>query len=237
MEDIIIAFSVGLLSAVSWQAVPVMIGLAFLIGGMSLADRPDHDENDLLTAVLPPVVVLYLLGFSAMFLALSLPATSAGGRAWELQDILRQGCGAFTFLLGLHTAGLNPTRFMTSRSDKNQTRQPVPSVAFLLVGLGVAAGWSPKAGLVLTSVMVYAASQGHLYHGMVLLMAYIMGFTLLFFLSGLALTLLLDLIPFGKRAAARGAVVCGLALAALGVLLFFNQLVLVVPVLENGPTW
>jgi cytochrome c-type biogenesis protein len=237
MEDILIAFSVGLLSAVSWQALPIMAGLAALIGGMSLADRAHRREANLMAVIMPPPVVLFLAGFGAMFMVLSLPATEVGARAWEIQGLLRQGCGAFTVMAGLHAAGLNPARLMARRSGRSYPRHPVPPMVFLLVGLGFAAGWSPKTGLVLSSILIYAASLGHVYQGMILLAAYLMGFMLLFFLAGLALTLLLDLIPFGPGTAEWGAVICGLAMAGLGGLLFFDRLMLLAPAVESGLNW
>ena len=237
MEDILISFSVGLLSAVSWRSMPVLLGLTGLIGGMSLANRTHRREDEFLSAILPPPLVHFLIGFSAMFLASSLPATEVGARVWEAQALLREGLGVFTALVGLHLSGLNPSRLMARRSGKSYSRHPVPAAAFLLVGIGFAAGWSPRVGLVLTSDLVYAASLGHLQQGVLLLVAYIMGFSLLFFLAGLALTLLLDLVPIGPKTAKWGAAICGLALAALGVLMFFNRLMLLAPLMKGGPTW
>lgn len=149
--------------------------------------------------------VLFVLGFSTIFVLLGASATALGRQLWANRSIVRQLAGLLVVLLGLHQLGLFRLGFLDVER-RLVTRLPAagarsgssgqapagprgllsrlsggPWGAFV-VGMAFAAGWSPCVGPVLASILLMAGTSETLGAGTALLSLYAAGMALPFLL-------------------------------------------------------
>jgi len=92
------------------------------------------------------------------------------------------------------------------------------------VGLAFAAGWTPCIGPILASILMVAATEDTVYHGIALLLTYSMGLAIPFFLSALAMHKFLVLFNRFKKHIRIFEIVTGVFLVIVGVMIFTNYL-------------
>ena len=176
-----IAFVAGLASFLSPCVLPLIPSYVTFITGMTLDDVPRARRVALVHAL------LFVLGFSLIFLALGASATLLGRllvvhRVW----ISRIG-GVLVLVFGLYLLGVfNLGAFDTERRI-HFTNKPLGYLGTVLVGIAFGAGWTPCIGPVLGSILTYAATQEQLSRGVYLLGAYSLGLAVPFVLAALAI--------------------------------------------------
>lgn len=149
--------------------------------------------------------VLFVLGFSTIFVLLGASATALGRHLWANRVILRQLAGVLVVLLGLHQLGLLRLGFLDVErrlmhrlpSGPGAEAPPASSEGGLagalrrlirgpwgafVVGMAFAAGWSPCVGPVLASILVMAGTAQTVGVGMGLLALYSAGMAVPFLL-------------------------------------------------------
>jgi len=175
-----ISFTAGLLSFLSPCVLPLIPSYVTFITGLSLEDVQKARRVALVHSV------LFIVGFSLIFLALGATATVLGRvllvhRAW----LSRVG-GALVILFGLYTLGaLNVGAFARERRV-HLADKPVGYLGTVLVGVAFGAGWTPCIGPILGSILIFTSSSADLGRGLVLLAAYSAGLALPFLASALA---------------------------------------------------
>lgn len=128
--------------------------------------------------------VLFVAGFSLLFVALGASATALGQALRIHQALVRQVAGVLVVLLGLHQTGivrwsfLDVERRLVGRLP--DTRKAARPWGALLVGMAFAAGWSPCVGPVLASILLLAGATQTVASGMTLLAVYSAGMALPF---------------------------------------------------------
>ena len=208
-----ISFTAGLLSFLSPCVLPLIPSYVTFITGLSLEDVQKARRVALVHSV------LFIVGFSLIFLALGATATVLGRvllvhRAW----LSRVG-GALVILFGLYTLGvLNVGAFARERRV-HLADKPVGYLGTVLVGIAFGAGWTPCIGPILGGILTYTASVADLHRGLALLGAYSVGLALPFVAAALAVRQFL-----GFFAALRTRMVwinraSGVLLVAVGVLM------------------
>ena len=134
--------------------------------------------------------LLFISGFTAVFILLGLTATSVGRLFSDNQDIFIRLSGALVLLMGLFLAGslfvkapwlYQEKRFHPSPSRWGRAAPPIAGAAFGF-------GWSPCIGPVLASITAIAATSGRWAAGGTLMAAYSLGLGLPFLIVGLAFT-------------------------------------------------
>ncbi|MFC2624866.1 cytochrome c biogenesis CcdA family protein [Propionibacterium acidifaciens] len=169
--------------------------------------------------------LLFVLGFSAVFMALwaSLGALSellAGHRA-----VLRTVGGAILILLGLHVAGLVPLGSLDRssqpllRTGRSSSR---PGLASLLLGVGFGAGWTPCIGPVLGGIIGLARMSSSAGRGALLMIVYCLGLGIPFILVAAGASKLCDRLGWLRRHHVAVSRVCGALLAVTGFLIITN---------------
>ena len=103
-------------------------------------------------------------------------------------------------------------------------RKPAGYLGSFLVGLTFAAGWTPCIGPILASILMVAATEETVYHGIFLLLTYSMGLAIPFFLAALAMHQFLVVFNRFKKYIRLFEVVTGLFLVVVGLLIFTNKL-------------
>ncbi len=177
---VLIAFTAGLLSFLSPCVLPLIPSYVTFVTGLSLEDVQHSRKTALVHAL------LFVVGFSLIFLALGATATAIGrllllNRRW----ISRFG-GVLVALLGLYLLGAFNMRFLARERRIHITDKPLGYLGSVLVGIAFGAGWSPCIGPILGGILTYTATQAELRRGLVLLGAYSLGLALPFVVAAVA---------------------------------------------------
>ncbi|WP_455032261.1 cytochrome c biogenesis CcdA family protein [Lentzea sokolovensis] len=172
------ALVAGVVSFTSPCTLPLLPGYLSYISGLS------HEEPRSRTRTVR-AALLFVLGFSTVFVALGTTASALGlALAQNLRAINIAG-GAVIVLMGLTVTGLVriPLLARQVRFDLTQIGRG-PAGAFPL-GAAFAFGWTPCVGPVLASILTTAATTATVSRGALMLLAYSTGLGLPFLLLAL----------------------------------------------------
>src|ERR1051325_1643035 len=163
---ILVSFTAGLLSFLSPCVLPLIPSYVTFVTGMSLEDVQRSRRAALVHAL------LFVAGFSLIFLALGASATVLGRllivyRAW----LTRLG-GVLVLIFGLYLLGAFNLGVFARERRVHLTDKPLGYLGTVVVGIAFGAGWTPCLGPILASILTMAATQDNLGRGMGLLGAY-----------------------------------------------------------------
>ena len=211
--SILIALTGGLLSFFSPCVLPLIPSyLSMLMGDYA----EDKGKINLIFSSL-----LFISGFSLVFIALGLSASLLGQFLLKNLYILRKISGIAVFILGLHLSGLIRISFLYREKGlelKSRNRLLRP----LIMGLALAFAWTPCIGPILSSILIYAGTREGLFQGGLLLAFYSLGFALPFFLAALFLEQALPRLKKLNRYLPLIQKIAGFLLMILGLLIFTN---------------
>jgi len=175
------AFLAGLLSFLSPCVLPLVPGYVSLLSG-AVGEEADAARSRLIANSL-----FFIAGFSVVFVALGATATSVGQQLRAHQALLSQIGGLIVILFGLHLLGV--IRISALYGDKRVHKKIAVSggVGAFLVGFTFAFGWTPCIGPMLATILLLAANQGTVGHGIFLLAIYSAGLAVPFLLTTLAI--------------------------------------------------
>lgn len=220
---LLLAFGAGMLSFLSPCVLPLVPGYLSLMSGVSATALVDGDTSHTDRRSLLQSTLLFVAGFTVVFVILGAGASSLGRTLREHQLGLNQIAGVLVIAMGVFLAGLvSPTvlqqerRFHVSPSRLGRAAPPV-------MGLAFAFGWTPCIGPVLSVVLTMAAGQGTLGRGILLLLFYSLGLGVPFVAAGIAFGRLTAAFAWFKRHARALNLVSGVLLALFGVLLLTNR--------------
>jgi cytochrome c-type biogenesis protein len=180
------AFAAGFLSFVSPCVLPLIPGYLSFVSGVGFDELGARPQR-VVTAT-----AAFVLGFSAMFVALGAGAAWFGDALLSNRRPLEVAAGVFIVLAGVMYAGLPLPRVLLAERRAHLSRGPrvlTPALA----GVAFAIGWSPCIGPTLAAILALAAGAGSAGEGAVLLGVYSLGLGVPFLLAGLAFTRALGL--------------------------------------------
>ena len=223
-----VAAVAGLVSFLSPCVLPLVPGyLSFVTGlsGQELGDTRDvRPAGDTLVRTETPVrrarvllgSVLFVLGFSAVFITSGALFGGLGGLLVEYRSVVDRVLGALTVLLGLVFLGLVPGLQREVRFH----RLPSPGLAGApLLGVLFGVGWTPCLGPTLAAVQTLAYTQASAGRGALLTAGYCAGLGIPFVLTGLAFRRALGAFAVVRRHSALVMRVGGGLLVLVGLLL------------------
>ena len=219
------AFAAGLLSFFSPCVLPLIPAYFSFITGMSLEELTDNYDTGIRKKVLFSTLV-FILGFSAVFVLLGASASFLGGLTHAYRDYIRIAGGIIIIILGIHLTGL--VRIPALEFDKRIHLKSKPLTIFgtFLVGMAFAAGWSPCTGPQLGSILAIAMGKETISQGIVLLAIYSAGLALPFMIISVFVNYLLVFVKKATRFMKVFNVVAGSILILAGGLLLANKLYL-----------
>eukprot|EP01037_Dinobryon_pediforme_P013391 gene13391-13507_t len=172
----------GLLSFLSPCVLPLVPPYLCFIAGTTLeeleSEAPQAARRDILLAGM-----LFVAGFSAVFVSLGATASAFGAFIRSFQVELSWAAGLAIVLMGLHFLGVFRIGLFY-REARVQVQKPGLGSAFLM-GLAFAFGWTPCIGPILATILAVASSEASVAKGAVLLLAYSFGLGIPFMLAAL----------------------------------------------------
>jgi cytochrome c-type biogenesis protein len=224
---VVIAFTAGLLSFLSPCVLPLIPSYVTFVSGLSLEDVPRARKTALVHAV------LFVLGFSLIFLALGATATALGrllvvNRAW----ISRVG-GVLVVLLGLYLLGVFNMQSLARERRVQFSDKPLGYLGSVLVGVAFGAGWSPCIGPILGGILTYTATQTELRRGLLLLGAYSLGLAIPFLIAAVAVDRFISAFQRFRSKLIWVDRVAGALLVVVGVMMMTNYFVVLTGYLQG----
>jgi cytochrome c-type biogenesis protein len=140
-----------------------------------------EELSDSQSKTLKPILqnsLLFVFGFSLVFIAMGASAGFLGGTLMKYRDVLQLLGGILVIFFGLHIMGVIKWNVLGRYVQINITSRPLGLFGSVLVGAAFAIGWTPCVGPILGSILALAASSGETNAGIVLLASYSLGLSL-----------------------------------------------------------
>jgi cytochrome c-type biogenesis protein len=136
--------------------------------------------------------LLFVLGFSLIFMLLGASATALGRALNYYQQWLQRIGGVLIILFGLVCLGVIRLSVLNQERRLQLEHKPVGFLGSAVVGMAFGAGWTPCIGPVLGAILGLAATTQDLSRGLLLLGMYSAGLAVPFLLAAAALEAFLD---------------------------------------------
>jgi cytochrome c-type biogenesis protein len=212
-----VAFAAGLLSFLSPCVLPLVPSYIGFLTGMSLPEMGGRRRVALGHAL------LFVLGFSLVFVLLGASATALGRALNYYQLWLQRIGGLLIILFGLVCLGVIKVGFLSQERRVQVEQKPVGYLGSALVGMAFGAGWTPCIGPVLGAILGLAATSQDLGRGMLLLAAYSAGLAVPFLVAAAALDSFLGWFQRFRRYLPWVMRVTGVLLIFVGVLMVTGE--------------
>jgi cytochrome c-type biogenesis protein len=220
--SILIAFSAGFLSFVSPCVLPLVPSYITYITGASFNDLTDESTRKRLKWTTISHSILFILGFSTVFIAMGASASFLGRILSQYQMWVAKVGGVLIILLGIHFV-LQIFPFLQIERRIHFEKKSLGYVGSFLVGIVFAAGWTPCIGPILSAILIYASTSQQFSTGVMLLAAYSLGLGVPFFLASLAFNLFLSAFDKVKRYLQVVIFISGFFLIAIGILILTDS--------------
>jgi cytochrome c-type biogenesis protein len=194
------ALLAGIISFLSPCVLPLVPSYLCFITGASLDELSNEDgtssaqQRRALSAAL-----MFVLGFSTVFVTLGASASAAGQLLREHLGVLSQIAGVFIILMGLHFLGVFKFALLNREARYHQQSRPVGLLGAYGIGLAFAFGWTPCIGPVLATILTIAASEQDVSRGAGLLAIYSLGLGIPFLLAAAGVGTFLGFLGKFKR--------------------------------------
>ncbi|HZT48700.1 MAG TPA: cytochrome c biogenesis protein CcdA [Hyphomicrobiaceae bacterium] len=215
----------GVVSFLSPCVLPLVPPYLGYLGGTTIEQmthREGVDERLWRRVVLASV--LFVLGFTTVFVALGAGASVLGQWVQTHKSELSIVAGLVIIGFGLHFLGLVRVPLLYRQARFRTDTEGASLVGAFIMGLAFAFGWTPCIGPVLATVLTLAASEGSLGAGVRLLFIYSLGLGLPFILAAVAIGPFVAFLQRFRRHLGRVEMVMGLLLVATGVLMLTGSL-------------
>src|SRR5580658_9836787 len=182
------ALAAGMLSFLSPCVLPLVPPYLVYLAGTSLERLAGAEEAPQVRRETIVAALLFVLGFSTVFVALGASASAIGALPRAYSSVLGKIAGIVIILMGLHFLGV--TRITLLMQER---RLPMPKPIGLwgayLMGLAFAFGWTPCIGPILGTILAIAESEQTVARGAGLLAIYSLGLGVPFLIAALAVEL------------------------------------------------
>jgi cytochrome c-type biogenesis protein len=218
-----IAFVAGLVSFLSPCVLPLVPGYLSYMSGLGTADADTGRGRALHTGT---VAAAFVLGFTAVFVALGATATALGSLLASYRGEVARAGGVVIIAMGLVFMGAirAPWLYREARFHPTQNAGVWGSA---LLGGAFAFGWTPCIGATMGAVLTMAAGhagRGGPGEGAFLLFVYSLGLGVPFVLAGLGVARLSGALARLRRHARAINVVSGVLLVAVGLLFVTDRI-------------
>lgn len=226
LVNLAVAFGAGLISITSPCCLPLLPGYLGYLTGMSSSDLVANRRRTLAAAL------LFVAGFSMIFIALGATASVAGALLLANRVSLAHIAGVVILLMGVLLLLDGRIGFLSRGGDWSRWSAGGKLWTAPVLGAAFAITWTPCIGPVLGAILTLAGSTAALSQGVALLAAYSLGLALPFVALSFSVPKVHGWMRGLGRAPALLQGASGVVLAGMGVLLVTDRwLPLVSPVL------
>lgn len=182
----LLAFAAGIVSFASPCVLPLAPGYLSYVTGLTGAEIAGEEREGTTTVAVKSRVllgsVLFVLGFSVVFVSYGLLFGGLGSLLLEYQAVISRVLGVIVIVMGLSFMGVLPGM----QREWRMHRMPSYSVwGAPVLGVLFGLGWTPCIGPALTAVQSLAFTEASAARGALLSMVYCLGLGLPFILLGL----------------------------------------------------
>jgi len=237
--SLLIVFTAGLLSFLSPCVLPLIPGYIAFVSGLSIDNMTESGWTDQEMASAMINSIMFVLGFSVVFVVLGASATWLGGFLVQRLPLLISIAGVVIIIFGLQQIGLFKFGFMLTTKQIDLPAEKLGPFKAPLLGAAFAVGWTPCVGPILAAILTYAATMDTVGKGVMLLIVYSAGLGIPFLLTTVAMRGFFKLFSKIKRHMNLIQKISGTILVLLGILMITGKLTLITAKLGvlNGLVW
>ena len=218
------AFIAGLLSFVSPCVLPLVPPYLSFLAGVSIDQLTDDERASSVTKRVVLTAVIFVAGFSTVFVGLGASASFFGGFLIDHLTTLGYIAGAIILILGLHFLGVFRIGLLFREARFQVASKPIGLVGAYVIGLAFAFGWTPCVGPVLAAILLYAGSEADVAKGAMLLFAYSLGIGLPFIIAAFFAGPFMQLMKRFRQHMGKVEKVMGAMLVVTGILFLTNSM-------------
>jgi cytochrome c-type biogenesis protein len=215
--SIFLAFAAGFVSFMSPCCLPLVPGYLATVCGQPVTERK-----------IDPAVIrrslVFVAGFSSVFILLGLSATAIGSLLRDNLDALSRVAGVVIVFLGLLFIGSILIPALNREWRPPGLLERARAGGPLLAGVAFALAWTPCVGPALAAILTLASLEGSVVEGGGLLAIYAAGLALPFIGSAIAFGASQRTFGWFRRHAGGVQVASGVLLIVMGVLVYSGEL-------------
>ena len=212
------AFIAGLLSFLSPCVLPLVPPYLCYVGGASIEEVSGAPVNHPVVRRVILASIVFVLGFTTVFVALGATASVIGQAVAQHFDILGQIAGVLIILLGLNFLGVLKISALMRDTRFHDIGKPASLPGAYVIGLAFAFGWTPCVGPVLAAILFVAGSEESIMSGVTLLGAYSLGIGMPFIAAACAVAPFMQAMKRFKAQMAIVEKIIGILLIVTGIL-------------------
>ncbi len=216
------AFIAGILSFFTPCILPLIPAYFTFITGYSLEELTDNCNSEIRKNVIFSTL-LYVTGFSIVFILMGASASFVGNLVFEYRDFIRVAGGIVVLIFGIHFLGIFRIKGLEYEKRIHIKKKPLHFLGTILIGMAFAAGWTPCIGPILGSILIVASGQEML-NGILLLSFFSAGIALPFLLISIFITFLLVFIKKANKVIMYVNFASGILMIIIGILLIFDKI-------------
>ena len=217
------AFAAGVISFLSPCVLPLVPGYVSLISGVGVEQLKAQEKDSKLLSTLMRNSLMFILGFSLVFIALGAVATTVGTLLAQYKRQLAVVAGAVIVVFGLHLTGIIKIQALYADKRLHSVKATPTMLGSFLVGFAFAFGWTPCVGPILSAVITVAATEDSVLRGIVLLAIYSAGLAVPFLLTAFGIDYFLEFYSRFRRHLNALEICTGVLLIFFGVLVALNR--------------
>ncbi|MDD2485719.1 MAG: cytochrome c biogenesis protein CcdA [bacterium] len=219
---LMLAFVGGVMSFLSPCVLPLIPGYISFVTGLSTAELEQGGGTAWRAALLPSI--LFVLGFSAVFVALGASVSAIGKWLLDNQPLLTRAGGILVILLGFFVIGWLHLAPLYRERRFHLNRMPLGVWGAPLAGAAFAFGWTPCVGPILSAILLKAGTVETAGQGMLMLAAYSLGLGIPFVASALLFSVFMGFSGWIKKRYALVTYISGSLLILMGLLMLADKM-------------
>lgn len=212
--EYLFTFLEGIASFISPCLLPMIpIYISYFIG-------ENEDENNKNNKALINSVG-FVLGFTFVFLILSILASSLGSFVSRQIKYIKIFFGVLIIVLGFNYIGILKINFLNKSKGFNFKKENLNFLKSFIFGVLFSISWTPCIGSFLSSALLMVARHQNIFKGIILMLLYSIGLGIPFIISAILLDKLKKMFDFIKKHYNVIKIISGLILIIMGIYMIF----------------